>query len=239
MLARFLEDNTRGCIVSFTQRLFESLAYRFFVKFHRRKHRIRIEHRQMAAGQIHLLLGDVRRLDAHITGLEFGFLGQLFQFFHNGRAFRQPERQARPDKFRVNGVQPHLRAYFPVVALLRLFDHREIFVELGLVLERRAVDALELRVALVALVIRAGHGGELERAHVAGAHHVRPGAQVDEIAVLEIRNRLALGNGFEVADLEFARIARTLGQSTEPAALGILQGLLARDDDFLETDGWP
>ena len=91
----------------------------------------------------------------------------------------------------------------------------------GLVLERGAVDALELRVLLVALVIRAGHGGELERADVAGAHHVRPGAEVNEIAVLEIGDLLAFGNVFEVADLELARIARALGQAAEPAALGI------------------
>ena len=72
---------------------------------------------------------------------------------------------------------------------------------------------------LVALVIRAGHAGELERADVAGAHDVRPGAEVNEIAVLEIGDLLALGNGFEVANLELARIARTLGQAAEPPAL--------------------
>ena len=74
-----------------------------------------------------------------------------------------------------------------MVAPLGLLEHLEILVELGLVLERGAVDALELRVLLVALVVGAGHGGELERADVAGAHHVRPGAEVDEIAVLESR----------------------------------------------------
>ena len=51
-----------------------------------------------------------------------------------------------------------------MVAALGLLDHLEILVERGLVLERRAVDALELRVALIAFVIGAGHAGELERA---------------------------------------------------------------------------
>src|SRR5208337_4902638 len=132
-------------------------------------------------------------------------------------AFGQPERQARPDVFGVNREQPHLRADLAMVAALRLLDHLEILVEGGLVLERRAVDALELRVALVALVVGAGHAGELERADVAGAHHVRPGAQVNEIAVLEISDLLALGNGFEVADLELARIAWPLGQAAKPS----------------------
>ena len=120
-----------------------------------------------------------------------------------------------------------------MVALLRLFEHFEILVELGLVLEGGAVDALELRVALVALVIRAGHGGELERADVAGTHHVRPGAQINEIAVPEIRNRFVLGNLVEQIELELRR-SRPLGQSAQPAALGVLDGLVARDDDLLE-----
>ena len=39
---------------------------------------------------------------------------------------------------------------------------------------------------------------------------------------LIIRDLLALGNGCEVAELEFARIARTLGQAAKPAAFGVL-----------------
>ena len=62
---------------------------------------------------------------------------------------------------------------------------------------------------------------------------MRPGAQVNEIAVLEIGNRLALGNVCQVAELELARV-RPLAQPAQPAALGILDRLLARDDDFLE-----
>src|SRR5271154_1740240 len=88
-----------------------------------------------------------------------------------------------------------------MVAALGFFEHREVSLHLGLVLERRAVDALELWVALVALIIRAGHVRELERADVAGAHDVRPGAEVEKIAVLEIRNRLAFGNVLD--DVEF------------------------------------
>ena len=54
---------------------------------------------------------------------------------------------------------------------------------LGLVLERGAVDALELGFLLVAFVVGAGDVGELEGADVAGAHHVRAGAEVSEVAV--------------------------------------------------------
>src|SRR5882757_2997131 len=112
-----------------------------------------------------------------------------------------------------------------MVAALGLLDHLEILVERGLVLERRAVDALELRTFFVALVIRGGHAGELERADIARAHHVWPGAQVNEVAVPEIGNRLAFGNGFQIADLELAHVARSLDESTKSSAFGILHRL--------------
>ena len=143
------------------------------------------------------------RFNSHITGGKFSFLRQLFQFFQNRRALRQPQRQSRPNIFSIQREQPHLRADLAMVAALGLLDHLEIFVHRGLVLERRAVDALELRAFFVALVIGGGHAGELERADVARAHHVRPSAEVNEIAVLEIRNRLALGNLLEQIQFEF------------------------------------
>ena len=98
----------------------------------------------------------------------------------------------------VEGEQPHLLADLAVVALLRLLQHREVGLHLGLVLEGGAVDALELRVLLVAFVVGAGDTQQLERADVAGAHHVRPGAEIDEIAVLIERDLFAFGNVFEV-----------------------------------------
>ena len=95
-----------------------------------------------------------------------------------------------------------------MVALLRLLEHREILVHLRLVLERRAVDALELRVFLVALVVGARDVREPERADVPRAHDVRPGAQIEEVAVAEERDLLALRDVREIADFEFARIPR-------------------------------
>ena len=75
---------------------------------------------------------------------------------------------------------------------------------------------------------------ELESADVAGAHYVRPGAKVDEIAVLVIRDLLAFGNVFEIPNLELARIPRPLGQSAKSAALGVFRRLLACHDFLLE-----
>ena len=59
----------------------------------------------------------------------------------------------------------------------------QIIVEFLFGFERSAVNPLELRIFLVALVIRARDVGELECADVSGAHHVRPRAEIDELAV--------------------------------------------------------
>ncbi len=176
----------------------------------------------------------MRRLNAHVAGHELGFLGQLLQFLDDGRAFGQPEGQAGAGVVGVNGVEAHLGADLAVVAALGLFQHLEILVELGLVLEGGAVDALELRVVLVALVVGAGDGGELVGAYVAGAHHVRAGAQVNEVARLVVADRLAVGDVGQVAEFELARVARPLRQAAQPAALGVFDGLLAGDKDLLE-----
>ena len=98
-----------------------------------------------------------------------------------------------------------------MVALFGFFEHREVGVQLGLVFKRSAVDALELRVLFVAFVVGAGHAGELERADVACAHHVRAGAEVNEIAVLIQRDFFVLGNALDDVQLELTRL-RTLGQ---------------------------
>src|ERR1044072_7809874 len=91
-----------------------------------------------------------------------------------------------------------------MVAFLRFLEHGEVFVELGLVLESGAVNALELRIVFVALVIGAGDAGELERADVAGAHDMRAGENIGEFAVAIERNFFALGNVLNDIELEFA-----------------------------------
>jgi hypothetical protein len=67
--------------------------------------------------------------------------------------------------------------------------------------EGGAVDALELLVLLVAAVVGAGDGEELERLQLRRVAHVRAGAEVDELAVLVERNFLALGDVGEAAEL--------------------------------------
>ena len=68
-----------------------------------------------------------------------------------------------------------------MIALLGFLEHGEIIVEFLFRLERGAVNPLELRIALVAFVVRTRHVGELEGADVSRPHHVRAGAEIDEI----------------------------------------------------------
>ena len=70
-----------------------------------------------------------------------------------------------------------------MVALLRFLEHGEVFVELGLVLEGGAVNALKLRIVFVAFVVSARDAGELERADVSCPHDVWAGAEIGELAI--------------------------------------------------------
>ena len=117
-----------------------------------------------------------------ITSGKLGFSRELFEFVDDGGATGEPQRQAGTDVV-VEGEKLEFFAELAMVALFRFLEHGEVFVELGLILEGGAVDALELRIALVAFVVGAGEVRELERADIAGAHHMRPGAEIDELAI--------------------------------------------------------
>jgi hypothetical protein len=70
--------------------------------------------------------------------------------------------------------------------------------------ERRAVDALEHGVALVAAPVRAGHARELDGLEVAGVGHVRALAEVDPlfafVAVEVERDLFARGDALDDLD---------------------------------------
>src|SRR5713101_2359318 len=76
-----------------------------------------------------------------------------------------------------------------MVAFLRFLEHGEIIVEFLFPFERRAVNALELRIPLVAFVVSARDIGELERADVSRPHDVRPGTKIDKFTVAIERDR--------------------------------------------------
>ena len=92
-----------------------------------------------------------------------------------------------------------LRAEPAVVARARLLEPLEVGVEVGLVVEGRAVDAGQLLVVLVAAPVRAGEAGQLDRLDRLRVLQVRPAAEVGEVALRVERDR-ALG-GVDQLDL--------------------------------------
>ena len=91
-----------------------------------------------------------------------------------------------------------------MISFLRFLQHREVIVEFLFVFERSAVNALQLRICLVALVVCAGDISELECADVSRAHHVRARAQIDELAIAVQRNFFIGRNVFDDIELVFA-----------------------------------
>ena len=84
-----------------------------------------------------------------------------------------------------------------------LLEPLEVRVEVGLRVERRAVDAGQLRVALVAAPVGAREAGELERLDRRRVLQVRAAAEVGEVA-LRVERDGALGG---VDELDLVRLA--------------------------------
>ena len=123
-----------------------------------------------------------------------------------------------------------------MIALLRFLEHREVVVEFLFGFERRAVNALELRIFFVALVVRAGDGGQLECADVSRAHHVRPGAEIDEIAVAIERNLFVGRNVFDDVEFEFAGLGSFA--QTQQAGLFCRARALRLVETSIRSNGW-
>src|SRR5579885_2407950 len=186
----------------------------------------------MAAFSIQAFARDVGRADPLITSRKLRFSRELLQFFGDHRAAGEEHWQAGTHIV-VEDEQLQFAAQFTVVALLRFLEHGEVVVEFLFGFERRSVNALELRIALVPLVIGAGHTGELERADFARARHVRSGTEIDEIAVAIERDGFARRNVLDDVQFEAAWL-RPLTQSSEAAFFPERERFIARDFDALE-----
>src|SRR6185369_17244992 len=88
-----------------------------------------------------------------------------------------------PGRFLVEAEQAELLAELPVVAALGFLKPRKMLLERLAIGPRGAVDALEHRILFVATPVRAGNAEKLECAEAPGLGHVRPAAEVDEIAL--------------------------------------------------------
>ena len=158
--------------------------------------------RIVAAGLVKLDLADVRRVNRLVAPLEKLFLDEALEDAANRRPFRHPEDQARADQGR-DGEQVQLAAQPAMVALLGLLDLGDVCLQVLLVEERSAVDALEHRAVGAAFPVGTGDREQLERADLAGVRDVRPAAQVDELALaIEAQDAELVQLFVDVLDLE-------------------------------------
>ena len=95
-------------------------------------------------------------------------------------ALGMEEDQSRPGQL-LDAEQVQLLAQLAMVAFLGLFELGQMLVQFFLREKCRPVDALQLRVLLIALPVRSGDGKQLERLDLLGGRHVRPAAEVDEM----------------------------------------------------------
>ena len=170
------------------------------VEFHRRKHRLSIV-RDVTTLSVEAFTRDVRCAHALITGGEFGFFRQFLQFLSDHCAARQEHGQPRSNVV-IEHEKLEFLAEFAVIAFLRFLQHREVVVEFLLCFKRCTVNALELWIFFVTLVVRTGNGGQLECADISRAHDVRTGAEIDEIAIAIKRDRFVRRNVFDDVELE-------------------------------------
>ena len=99
-----------------------------------------------------------------------------------------------------------LAAEAAVVTGPRLLEPAEVLIEVRLGVERRAVDAGELRVLLVAAPVRAGQARELDGLDRGRVLEVRSAAEVGEVALRVQRDRAVRG----VDELDLVRLALRL-----------------------------
>jgi hypothetical protein len=106
-----------------------------------------------------------------------------------------------------------------VVAFLRLFQAVEVGFQILLVFEGRAVETLQAALRLVAQVEGRGNRHQFHVLALGGVADVGSCAEVDEVAVLEAGDLLALWDLVDEVQLEARGIARTLAEAAETAAL--------------------
>src|SRR3954454_22718008 len=90
-----------------------------------------------------------------------------------------------------------------MVPLARLLQTLEVGVQIGLVVEGRAIDPRQLLVVLVAAPVGPGEPGQLDRLDRLRVLQVRAPAEVGEIA-LRVEGDLAVGR---VEELNLVRLA--------------------------------
>ena len=123
----------------------------------------------------------MRRVDELVAAPQQFVAQPVFHQLAYQAALGVPEDQPRPGFF-LDAEKIEFRPQAAMVAPLGLFQTLQILVEFRLREEARAVDALHLRVAFLALPVGARDAHQFERLDAAGGGDVRAAAEIDEFA---------------------------------------------------------
>jgi len=130
--------------------------------------------------------------------------------------------------------QVQLEPQLAVITSLRLLQPVQVVGQGLLRLPRRAVDPLELGLALVAPPVGAGHPHELERSQPAGGRDVGAAAEVDELGAVAVgADGGGAGTLRRIGALDYLHLVGLLGEEGEPLVPGHLlaqEGLVLGHD---------
>ena len=171
--------------------------------------------------------GGLPQVEAHNVRGEYEIVAALEQLlaqpvFHeraNQSALGMPKNQAGPGFF-LNAEELELRAEFAVIAALGFFEPVQIFVQLLLRVERRCVDALQLRIPFLAFPVGPRNAHQLESLNPLGGRDMRSAAEIDEFAGSVEGNHRLIGLFFDQLALE-----ELLGILIELQGFGLRQEL--------------
>src|SRR6185437_12602376 len=145
----------------------------------------------MAGGFPERAVDELRRLHFDIARLLDAIANVILDRAIKRPAFRMPEHRA--DGLFLLMEEIELAAQAAMIALLRLFELEEILLQLFLIRPSGPVDALKLRVACIAPPIGTRDLHQPEgMAELAGRRQMRPGAEIDEIALTIEADRFIL-----------------------------------------------
>ena len=153
----------------------------------------------MTGGHIQVLASDMRGHDREIAKLALLAAEEVLQGVAHHGSSREPQRKPEADTAG-ECKQFHLLAELAVIALLGLFEHREILVKHALLRESDSVYTGQLLPALIAFPIGARDRCQLDGLDIIDVLDMRSAAKVREVAVgverdlavLEILDELAL-----------------------------------------------
>ena len=137
----------------------------------------------VAADLVQVALGHQGGLGQQVAPLLLGVLHPALQQLDGAGAVGQHDRQALADHIH-RGEVLQLTADLVVVPLEGLFLLLQVLLQLAGLGEGDAVHAAQAVAIGVAAPVGAGGLGQLHGLHRAGAHQVRAGAQVHEVALL-------------------------------------------------------